>query len=938
MDDDVYDALFSVLSEAKSLSDWPKNSDKGLRQRVYRKWKSNMYVLKEIHNPAAGKLERRIVERATNCIVIKKSEVAQLVDSAYEETKGEGAEKLRNHMSQLYCGLSRRIIQRNLNSMKQQQKVRPLFQNKAPLRPIKASRVQERHQVDLVSMISMPATIEGDTYKYIMSVIDIFSRFLFLRPLQSKEANEVAEHLLDIYIEHGPPDILQSDQGPEFKGVVKTICESLNVRIIRSAAYSPQTQGKDERSHRTWKEKIKFDLLKVNGDLNWAEYLQQYQQLYNESPHSSLGGLSPFEVYFGRKPNRQRNKLHLGGKKDFEVPEENQSEGRVQANEYDRDETHLREIETQRDLIREKALDASNKAAQRMVKRELKRKPPSLYYKGETVLIRVPESKKLVKGKKNSFRSNCEGVILEADHALHKYRIEYKDPSTLKSRKGWFKVDDVTSVTKEEENERQRIAQAKSRGKRNATDHGGSPGKPIKRVRIDNASLLEASIDQIMSSRKLNGDTVNLYFEFLRNNQAIGEGNWGFVSSYFYPSLQRPVEKTNYSKHIGNKSLWEYEELLVPVHLPSEKHWLLVLISVLNLCLYIYDSASCTAATYRTVFNTIKERFIKNELQWLSDKDKALFQEGNWQESTPKCPKQTNNTDCGVFTCLFAKHLMFSSGNSQGLVLDDDPRSEMASDLLNLASALNSANDLPEVFKWMAGDTQTLNASESPKCRLDKEVSNAGLSYRQPPTPKDGNCLFHAISDQLIRLGMAPQSPAALRSSMVEYLRNNPTTPDAYHFRDFVNHGAWEMYLRRMAMDGEWGDWIALWGLINMLNIPVAIVSSLGEEGLNIIYPAGCEGKDDLRPGGMALLGHEAELHYHSLEAMDFTSHSNVQNSIVTELKRKYGEGKVSEEICPNCGKKFQCYSQGVFESGGALQVYSDDSVYCDVCQLHAEL
>jgi len=57
-----------------------------------------------------------------------------------------------------------------------------------------------------------------------------------------------------------------------------------------------------------------------------------------------------------------------------------------------------------------------------------------------------------------------------------------------------------------------------------------------------------------------------------------------------------------------------------------------------------------------------------------------------------------------------------------------------------------------------------------------------------------------------------------------------------------------------------------------------------------------------------------------------------------TEVKRKYGEGKVSEEICPNCGKKFQCYSQGVFESGGALQVYSDDSVYCDVCQLHAEL
>jgi len=48
-----------------------------------------------------------------------------------------------------------------------------------------------------------------------------------------------------------------------------------------------------------------------------VEYLQQYQQLYNESPHRSLGQLSPFEVYFGRKPNRHRNKLFLGGKKDL---------------------------------------------------------------------------------------------------------------------------------------------------------------------------------------------------------------------------------------------------------------------------------------------------------------------------------------------------------------------------------------------------------------------------------------------------------------------------------------------------------------------------------------------------------------------------------------------------------------------------------------------
>jgi len=34
-------------------------------------------------------------------------------------------------------------------------------------------------------------------------------------------------------------------------------------------------------------------------------------------------------------------------------------------------------------------------------------------------------------------------------------------------------------------------------------------------------------------------------------------------------------------------------------------------------------------------------------------------------------------------------------------------------------------------------------------------------------------------------------------------------------------------------MAGVWGDWIALWALINILVIPVAIVSNLGENGLD---------------------------------------------------------------------------------------------------------
>ena len=270
-----------------------------------------------------------------------------------------------------------------------------------------------------------------------------------MRPLQSKESSEVAENLRNIYNGH-----LHIGHQKSFRVIrvqnskvmpVKTLCEALNGGIIKSSAYSPQTQGKDERSHRTWKEKITYDVISSDGELNWVENLPIYQQLYNESPHSSPGMQSPFEVYYGRQPNRVRNKLSLGERKPFEVSEEDyEAEFQLKSPRKDT----LRQWEKERDNVRDEALKASKDASQKMIKRELKRNPPSLYYVEETVLVRVATNK-TVKGKKTTLRGSCEGLILKADHDLHRYYVDFEDPNTAKQRKVWVKVDDITSLTKE---------------------------------------------------------------------------------------------------------------------------------------------------------------------------------------------------------------------------------------------------------------------------------------------------------------------------------------------------------------------------------------------------------------------------------------------------------------------------------------------------------
>ena len=55
-------------------------------------------------------------------------------------------------------------------------------------------------------------------------------------------------------------------------------------------------------------------------------------------------------------------------------------------------------------------------------------------------------------------------------------------------------------------------------------------------------------------------------------------------------------------------------------------------------------------------------------------------------------------------------------------------------------------------------------------------------------------------------------------------IKEKPVTPDGSHFREFVNYGAWEAYLRRMAMDSEWGDWIALWGLVKTVTMNICVI------------------------------------------------------------------------------------------------------------------
>lgn len=189
-------------------------------------------------------------------LAAKKSAINSIVMTALDDTKGSCARKLNVHLSKKYSGVSRRNVQSTLDRCGQYQLLKAKFSNKPIPKPIRAKEVQHRHQINLLDMGTLKVKHGPLTYRYILTTVDVFSRYVWLRPLQSKRSSEIAKHLKEIYCEHGPPKFVQHDRGKEFRGEVQRLLNSLKIHVIQSSAYHPQSQGKVERTHRMLRKKI----------------------------------------------------------------------------------------------------------------------------------------------------------------------------------------------------------------------------------------------------------------------------------------------------------------------------------------------------------------------------------------------------------------------------------------------------------------------------------------------------------------------------------------------------------------------------------------------------------------------------------------------------------------------------------------------------------
>jgi len=144
---------------------------------------------------------------------------------------------------------------------------------------------------------------KNDDNKYILLMIDIFSRYTWLRPLKTKGNENVIPAMKSILDEGRKPKSLRTDKGKEFTN--NTVSSFYKEEKIHHYVTFNETQANyAERCIKTIKTKI-YRYMKKNNTHRYIDVLQDIVNGYNNSIHRSLG-VTPISV---NKNNEDENRL-----------------------------------------------------------------------------------------------------------------------------------------------------------------------------------------------------------------------------------------------------------------------------------------------------------------------------------------------------------------------------------------------------------------------------------------------------------------------------------------------------------------------------------------------------------------------------------------------------------------------------------------------------
>lgn len=170
-----------------------------------------------------------------------------------------------------------------------------LFQRrrkKFPRRPIQTRGLHYQFQVDLMDMQNLEQ--HNDGIRYLLIVIDVFSRYVWVIPLRRKAASYVLEGFEKLFsMTDARPSLIQYDEGKEFVNEqVKDFFRENKIKAFH--VYSDKKAAIAERFIRTLRGMI-ARYLHYKHTLRYIDVLDELIDNYNHTYHRSIG-MKPADI------------------------------------------------------------------------------------------------------------------------------------------------------------------------------------------------------------------------------------------------------------------------------------------------------------------------------------------------------------------------------------------------------------------------------------------------------------------------------------------------------------------------------------------------------------------------------------------------------------------------------------------------------------------
>ncbi len=135
-----------------------------------------------------------------------------------------------------------------------------------------------------------------------LALIDSFTKTVILIPLPDRHATTLVPKLLDeLHFRRGSPDVIHSDDAPEFLSeLLSSIASVTGTQRTSTCGHNPQSNGEIESWWRFWNCAMRY--LTPSQYATWPLFAQRICFAYNSVSHDSLAQLSPFEMDFAAPP------------------------------------------------------------------------------------------------------------------------------------------------------------------------------------------------------------------------------------------------------------------------------------------------------------------------------------------------------------------------------------------------------------------------------------------------------------------------------------------------------------------------------------------------------------------------------------------------------------------------------------------------------------